>query len=102
MIGSTFRRVISADVETPNTSVVRLNTLRTFNAGSTRLTVQNIDAAETAQWGWSSGAAPTTGQMGILVPYQSIVFNWETKYLDNIYIKHGSATAKIYVMEEGI
>ena len=104
MIGALFRRVLNTEKVTIGTAPNRLIddlTLTAFNTGTTRLTIQNIDSADNAEWSYSTTGA-TSGQMGILVPYQSIVFNWEVRYLNDIWIAGADAGKLLYIMEEGI
>lgn len=68
--------------------------------GVGRLTIQNI-GANNIEIGWSSGSAPTTGNMGIIAPLDSMTFESYELDLTNIYAKAATADTKAYVWQEG-
>ena len=96
-----FRRAIATNAVTPGATPVKLNTLVTFNAGTTRVLVQNIDPTNQAEWAYTTGSAPSSGSMGILTPFQAISFNWEERDINNVHVAHVAAK-KLFVMEEGL
>lgn len=90
-------------VVTVGTNIVTLKSLVTaFEAGVTRVWLQNLDPTSNIYWAYGTSAPSAKTDMAIITPMDVWPLDFRVKYLDRIYVTADGAGQKLMVHQDGV